>query len=106
MDKNLCLKCGKCCTSRNCNFLENNLCKIYENRPIFCKDFPSTIWEKLPQGCGYEGWQFLEQEKIKSKIRKLKEQLVELKTLDKNNPQIQKLIDEITQYNKYGAEFW
>lgn len=46
-----CDECGKCCSNlpaieatKNlrldngcCKFLKNNLCEIYENRPIFCR---------------------------------------------------------------------
>lgn len=47
----ICLKCSNCCKNLNksdiyinlhsgngvCMYLENNLCSIYENRPILCK---------------------------------------------------------------------
>lgn len=52
-----CKKCGICCKSLNkspiydelhngdgiCKYLENNLCRIYENRPLLCRIDESYI---------------------------------------------------------------
>ena len=81
-----------------------------------CKQCPSTPWSIVPPNCGFEGWLFWQREEIKQKIRKSKEELLELKilrmkTIDKEvlkkidavEHKIQKSIDF---YKKYGSENW
>lgn len=112
----LCKQCGKCCKITGCNYLsEDNLCKIYENRPEVCKDFPSSPFEGLPEGCGYEGWIFQKKEEQKQQIRKQKELLLSLEILLKtaNNEEAIKLKESIEKikklvgsYAKYGSADW
>lgn len=104
-------------TFYGCKYLQdNNLCSRYETRLDLCKHCPSTPWSIVPPGCGFEGWLFWQREEIKQKIRKSKEELLELKLLrmrtkDENTLQkinivehkIQRVIDF---YKKYGSENW
>ena len=97
--------------------LDNNMCSIYEERPLLCKHCPSTPWCVVPPKCGFEGWLFLMRERDKKRIRKSKEDLLELKLLKtkmKNDPDALKKIESvehkihgtIERYKKYGAEYW
>lgn len=100
-----------------CRYLQDdNLCSNYENRPLLCKHCPSTPWSIVPPECGFEGWLFMKREEIKQKIRKSKEELLELellkqktvdeKTLEKINQVQNKIHQSINLYKKYGAENW
>ena len=63
-------------TFYGCKYLlDNNLCSIYEERPVLCKHCPATPWSIVPPGCGFEGWLFLERENTKQRVRKAKEDL-------------------------------
>ncbi|MBR1907436.1 hypothetical protein IJ818_00690 [bacterium] len=83
-------------------------CKKCGNDEGFIKDF----YEKPPEGCGYEGWFFLEWEKYKQNIRKLKERLLVLEVQLKNckdskkatkiASDIQKTKDKIKGFNSIG----
>lgn len=111
-----CKKCGKCCKITGCNYIgDDNLCQIYENRPQACKDFPSSPFEVLPEGCGYEGWIFQKREMLKQQVRKQKELLLPLEIMlktandeeaikiKKDIAEIKKLVDS---YAKYGSADW
>lgn len=96
--------------------LDNNLCSIYEERPELCRHCPCTPWAIVPPGCGFEGWLFLEREKVKEKIRKAKEELLELKLLKTRNTDENilkkissvehKIHSTIELYKKYGSYDW
>ena len=104
-------------TFYGCKYLrEDNLCSIYEERPVLCRHCPSTPWSIVPPGCGFDGWLFLKREEAKQKVRKAKEDLLELKLLKTKNPtedilkkissvehKIQTTID---MYKKYGSYDW
>ena len=94
---------------------EQNRCTIYEDRPSFCRSYPKNGWIVTPPGCGYKGWQYEQREKQKKIIRKLKEQLLILKTNASNNFQDdiiivkeleEKILEKIAKYKKYGADNW
>lgn len=116
LPQRLCKKCGKCCKNNNCKYLsEDNLCSVYANRPELCKSFPSSPWEKIPDGCGYEGWLFQKREEIKQQIRKKKEDLLilenELKSANceqvaKLNENIEKTNKFIENYIEFGSKDW
>ena len=100
-----------------CKYLkEDNSCSNYENRPALCRHFPSSPWAVVPPECGYEGWLFEKREEIKQKIRKTKEDLIELEILKKRNitPSTmtkieaveRKMMASIEMYSKYGSENW
>ena len=100
-----------------CKYIrDDNLCSNYENRKTLCKHFPSSPWAIVPPGCGFEGWLFLKREEDKQKIRKSKEDLLELQllkcktkdfsTLQKISAVEEKILKNIEMYKKYGAENW
>lgn len=104
-------------TFYGCKYLQdNNLCSRYETRLDLCKHCPSTPWSIVPPGCGFEGWLFWQREEIKQKIRKSKEELLELKLLrmrtkDENTLQKINIVEHKIQrgidfYKKYGSENW
>ena len=99
----------------NCKFLSNNKC-INPNKPEICKKFPSSPFAFLPEDCGYEGVMFQENEKIKQKIRKLKEEIIHYNALidtienKSEKQQYQKIINShnkfIQKYKQYNSEDW
>lgn len=104
-------------TFYHCRYLkEDNLCSIYTERKDLCKHFPSSPWAIVPPKCGFEGWLFAKREEIKQKVRKEKEELVELNllkekttdasSLDKIELVIQKINRNIDMYAKYGSRDW
>lgn len=104
-------------TFYHCRFIgENNLCSIYTKRKELCKHFPSSPWAIVPPKCGFEGWLFTKREEIKQKVRKEKEELVELELLRSRTTDseslakielvIQKLNRNIDLYSKYGSRDW
>ena len=95
---------------------DNNLCSRYENRLDLCRHCPSSPWSIVPPGCGFEGWLFWQREEIKQKIRRSKEELLELKllrmrtkdeeTLKRISSVEHKITKNIEAYKKYGSENW
>lgn len=104
-------------TFYHCRFIgDDNLCGRYETRKILCDHFPSTPWAIVPPGCGFEGWLFMKREETKQKIRKVKEELIELQLLkrkklsDEMLAKIEavekKMYNSIELHKKHGSEFW
>lgn len=104
-------------TFYKCKYLlSDNKCSIYEERPALCRHCPSTPWAVVPPGCGFEAWLFLKREEAKQKIRKAKEDLLELKLLrtkmkkpedlQKIDAVVHKIYGMIESYKKYGSENW
>ena len=101
-------------TFYTCRFLKGNLCSRYETRLGVCKRFPSSPWAVYPPGCGYEGWLFVEREKIMKYVRGLKEEQLKYKIMLQTNPELkeklEKLISAIDEniklFAKYGSEKW
>lgn len=95
---------------------DDNKCSIYEKRPALCRHCPSTPWAIVPPGCGFEGWLFMKREEDKERVRKAKEELLEMEvlkrkvtnpdTLDKICAVEHKLNRTIEMYKKYGSENW
>ena len=81
-----------------------------------CKHCPSSPWVIVPPGCGFEGWLFWQREEIKQKVRRYKEELLELALLRKKTKDTetvnkilaveQKIKKNIDMYKKYGSENW
>lgn len=79
-----------------------------------CKgEKPKTPWDKMPEGCGFEGWLFLKREEIKQQIRKQKEELLILEINLKNEPnsqeiknRIENIKKEIKKYENKGSWDW
>lgn len=96
--------------------LPDNSCPIYEERPALCRVCPSSGWAITPPGCGFTAWQFLRREEDKSKIRKAKEELLELKIMRKKTTtdSILKKIDSVERkiynniemYAPQGSHDW
>ncbi len=104
-------------TFYGCKYLQpDNLCSRYDTRLTLCKLCPSSPWSIVPPGCGFEGWLFWQREELKQKIRRSKEELIELQLLKKKtaNPENlkkilsveQKIQKNIDLYKKYGSEDW
>ncbi len=95
---------------------EDNKCGIYENRPDCCKRAPTGGWSCMPPGCGFEGWQFEEREKIKQKVRKYKEYLIASEAISEDGSipgqdysieELRQIIEKkISPWEKYGSKFW
>ncbi len=81
-----------------------------------CENFrPMSIWEKMPDGCGFEGWLFQVRESVKQKIRVQKEELIlleiALKTLKceplkKAQARIEEIKMNILVYSEHDSENW
>lgn len=95
---------------------DDNKCGIYEHRPECCKRAPTGPWACMPPGCGFEGWQFEEREKIKKKVRKLKEYLITAEAVaedgmipgkDMSLEQLREIIKQkLKPWEKYGSLYW
>lgn len=98
------------------HLLANNLCAIYNQRPNFCKKFPSSPWTILPNNCGFSGFSFQEREKIKREVRIKKEFLIELDVflkLSQNQTEKLQALEEkkkaedfINLYAAFGSKDW
>lgn len=104
-------------TFYGCKYLlDDNTCPIYEERPALCRHCPSTPWAIVPPGCGFEAWLFLKREETKQKVRKAKEDYLELQLLKTktNDPENLKKIESVENkikhtidiYKKYGSVDW
>ena len=92
------------------------MCSIYEERPTLCIHCPSSGWGVVPPGCGFEGWLFLKREEDKQKVRKAKEEYIELqllkrktsdeKILNKINSVEKKIQHTIEIFKQYGSQDW
>jgi len=96
--------------------LDDNKCSIYEERPTLCIHCPSSGWVIVPPGCGFESWLFLKREEDRQKVRRAKEELLELqllkrKTKDENilakiESVEKKIHHTIELFKPYGSELW
>jgi len=99
-----------------CRFLDGNLCTRYETRLGVCKRFPDSPWAVSPPGCGFDGWLYMEREKIMKYIRGLKEEQLNYKvqlkiyedeaTKEKLKSLIDSIDKSIAMYHKYGSDRW
>ena len=95
------------------NLSEENSCALNE-LPRFCIDFPATPLALIPEECSCSGHVFLLNEELKSKIRKIKEEILEYEALiksdEKNSKSYQKIIDNlrrfVNKYAQYGSNDW
>ncbi len=104
-------------TFYKCKYLlDNNMCSIYEERPTLCIHCPSSGWVVVPPGCGFEGWLFLQREEDKQKVRRAKEEYLELQLLKKKtkSPEILAKIESVEKkiqhtidiFKPYGSADW
>ena len=99
----------------SCKFLENNLC-TNENKPEICSNYPSSPFVNLPENCTCCGYIFMQKEKIKQQIRRLKEEIIHYDAIivsindKKEQNRLQKIITAkekfIEKYKEYGSEDW
>lgn len=92
ISKNICPKCQKC---------EGKI--------------PKTPWEKMPNGCWLEGVLFQIREKIKQRIRKQKEEILDLNVYMQSVSTIEKefienkiinIQKEIDVFEEFGSKDW
>lgn len=91
-------------------------CMAYGMRPKLCRQYPKNEFVPLPSGCAYDGYSFAAREKVKAKVRRAKEQLLELKVmrensteramLEKLNKMEQKLQALVESYKALGSYDW
>lgn len=93
----------------SCRYLVNNLC-TNPKKPDECIVYPSSPFAFLFDDCAYRGKIFLEQEKVKQKVRKLKEEIIDYETQLASDKSLQRIIDRhnafINKYKVYGSEDW
>ena len=99
----------------SCKFLKDNLC-TNPNKPEICKKYPSSPFVELPEECTYCGFIFMQKEKIKQQVRKLKEEIIHYDAIisttqnKKEQNQLQKIAASrqklIDKYKKYGSDNW
>lgn len=97
-----------------CRYLSDNNECLHPQKPEICKNFPSGATSVIPENCGYSGAIFLEKEKLKQKIRKMKEEIIHYEALMQESPKdsenYQKIItarkNYIEKYKDYGSENW
>ena len=98
-----------------CKYLQNNLCTNNE-KPDICTRYPSSPFAFIPENCGYTGKVFSELEKIKQKIRKFKEEIIDYGSIinsngNKNESRHAEWIIKshekfIDKYKEYGSQDW
>ena len=98
-----------------CKYLRGNQCSN-PNKPDICKNFPSSPFAYLPESCAQSGNVFIESEKIKQRVRKLKEEIIDYNILvntvtnkfERNG--LLKIIQNherfISKYLEYGSNDW
>lgn len=100
-----------------CRYIdEANLCQVYNSRPKVCRQYPKNEFIITPKDCAYEGYAFMAREKVKAKVRKAKEQLLEIAVMretqedkgaiEKMNKSEKNLHQYIEQYKIFGSENW
>ena len=97
-----------------CKYLVNqNICSNLE-RPSECKNFPNEPFAYIPEECGYSGFQFLKQEELKQKVRKMKEEILYYEALMESDSKdaraykiiIDRLKKQVDKYSIFGSKDW
>lgn len=97
-----------------CKYLSiTNECLRVE-KPSYCCNFPSTALAFVPDECTCLGDVFMKNEQLKRKIRMIKEEILDYKTLiemgDKDSASYKKIIENltrfVTKYKDFGSEDW
>jgi Fe-S-cluster containining protein len=100
-----------------CLYIKDGMCTCYEERPTCCRLAPASGWSVMPPGCGYKGWQYLEQDRIKGSIRVLKEKIYEVEVLEGEDAYVpeldmslkeakERLEKNIKPFIRYGSKGW
>jgi Fe-S-cluster containining protein len=94
----------------HCRYVsDHGLCTIYEDRPECCTRAPNNGWSLMPTGCGYEGWQFLQREKQKESVRRLKQMQTFLEIVARKGatfPELQATVDRVLNSVKEASVEW
>ena len=103
-------------TLYHCKYLRGDKSCEKRDAGTICKNFSVYPWAIIPQGCELAGMLFLKREEEKQRIRKAKEELIDLavlKTKIKNKETLEriesvekKLNKTIELYREYGADDW
>lgn len=106
-------------TFYHCRYVSpEGLCGIYERRPRFCREAPGHGWSAMPPGCGFEGWQFEQREKIKRTIRNMRNSMYLMEQLSPDGishparpdctiEEMKTAIEEkIKPWVRFGAQYW
>lgn len=107
----------KTLTFYKCRYiLKNNLCSIYEERPAMCIYNHNNAWIVTPPSCGFNAWLFLKRENDMQRVRRAKEELLDLKVMKTKTKDLsiickiesieKKINSTIELYAKYGSNDW
>lgn len=101
----------------HCRYInDENECKVYNMRPKLCRQYPKNEFIPVADDCSYCGYSFAMREKVKAKVRKAKEELLDIKIvrqtatdrsvverLNKLEKKAQQIIDS---YKAFGSQNW
>lgn len=97
-----------------CTYLYDGYICINQETPEACTNFPSQPFALISEDCGYCGKIFLQNEEIKQKVRRYKEEIVYYEAMMKSDPKnksgyekiIVSLSKFIKKYSVFGSEDW
>ncbi len=100
-----------------CRYInEDNSCNVYNMRPKLCRQYPKNEFIPVPEECSYSGYSFAMREKVKAKVRKAKEELLDIKIMRQNasersvlerlNKLEKKATQLIEEYKAFGSYGW
>ena len=98
----------------SCKYFNEKTGCTLNKKPFVCKNFPSTPLALVPDECVYRGKIFMDNEELKCKIRKIKEEILDYESLietgDKEASSYKRIIDNlkrfIVKYKDFGSEDW
>lgn len=101
----------------HCRYINSeNECIVYKMRPKLCRQYPKNEFIPVAEGCSYAGYSFAMREKVKAKVRKAKEELLDIKimrqsatersVIEKLNKLEKKALQLIDVYKAYGSYSW
>ncbi|MCM1010660.1 MAG: hypothetical protein NC390_07280 [Fusobacterium sp.] len=101
----------------HCRYINfENECMVYNMRPKLCRQYPKNEFIPVPEECSYNGYSFAMREKIKAKVRKAKEELLDIEMLRANatersvierfNKLEKKALQLIENYKAFGSQDW
>lgn len=101
----------------HCRYINaENECIVYKMRPKLCRQYPKNEFIPVADGCSYSGYSFAIREKVKAKVRKAKEELLDIEMLRCNatersvierlNKLEKKAQQTIDNYKAFGSYDW